>query len=268
MSLPLPEALILGLVHGVTEFLPISSEGHLALLQMLWGNEADPATSVFLHLGTLAAAVVVLRKRVSSALVEGLRGMVRPSLLKDTLGGRDAVAVGLATLPTAVVALGLRGSAEAWSSSPTLVGICFLISALAIGSTYWAPKGEEDTPTHWGAVLVGVAQGAAVLPGLSRTAVTLATLLWLGMRAERAFELSFLMLIPAILGALLLEAAHASPAGESALALVLGASVAFVVGLGALAMMRGAVTRRVVSGFAIYLVPLGLATLAWGYARP
>jgi undecaprenyl-diphosphatase len=268
MAIPLTEALVLGIVQGVTEFLPISSDGHLALAQMLFGGQADLATTVFLHLGTLGATLLVLRKRAVAALTEGLRGVFRPSLLKDTQGGRDAVVVAIATLPTGVVGLALKEPSEAWSSSPMIVGLCFLGSAIAIGSTYWAPKGEKDTPPHWGAVLVGIAQGTAVLPGLSRSAMTLAALLWLGVRGERAFELSFLMSIPAIAGAEILEARHAFHCDDSGLALILGTAVAFVVGLGALQVLRGVLIRRVVSLFAIYLVPLSIATLAWGYARP
>jgi len=268
MSIPLPEALILGLVQGVSEFLPISSGGHLALARMLFGDEADRATSVCLLLGTLLATGLVLRKRAWSAAKEGLRGVVRPSLLKDTQGGRDAVAVLLATIPAGLVALALTGPAEAWSGSPTAVGIGLLASALAIGSTYWAPKGESDGPTYAGAVLVGVAQGAAIMPGLSRSAVTLATLLWLGTRGERAFELSCLMALPAMAGALVFEAGHASRGSDAGAALLLAAVTAFVVGLGALFVLRGVLARRAVSAFAIYLVPLSVATLAWGYARP
>jgi undecaprenyl-diphosphatase len=268
MAIPLTEAAVLGFVQGVTEFLPISSDGHLALVQMLLGGQADLATTVFLQLGTLGATLLVLRKRAAAALTEGLRGVFRPSLLKDTQGGRDAVVVAIATLPTGIVGLALREPSEAWSSSATIVGLCFLVSALAIGSTHWAPKGEKDAPPHWGAVLVGVAQGAAVLPGLSRTATTLAVLLWLGVRGERAFELSFLMSIPAIAGAEILEARHVLHGDDGGVTLIVGTAVAFVVGLGALRVLRGVVVRRAVSVFAIYLVPLSLATLAWGYARP
>jgi undecaprenyl-diphosphatase len=268
MAIPLPEVLLLGVVQGVASVFPISSDGHLALLQMLLGSEADAATSVFLYLGTLAAIVLVLRKRVTSALVEGTRGVLHPSLLKDTQGGRDAVTVVLATIPTAVLSLSLKGLAELWSSSPTMVGACCLASALALGSTYWAPRGEKDTPSPLGAVLMGVAQGCAVLPGFSRTAATLAVLLWVGVRGERALELSFLAAIPAICGAALLEARHGLLGDDSDLVLCAGTAVTLVFGLLAFRILRSLVARRVVSVFALYLVPLGVATVAWGYARP
>jgi undecaprenyl-diphosphatase len=268
MAIPLPEATLLGIVQGITEFLPISSDGHLALAQLLFGGQVDPAATVLLHLGTLSATLVVLRKRARSALVEGVRGIVRPSLLKETPGGRDAVVVAIATLPTAVVGLSLKNLSFGDSRSPTLVGFCLLASAVAIGSTYWAPRGERETPEPAGALLVGLAQGLAVLPGLSRSGLTLATLLWLGVGGERAFELSFLIALPAIAGAEMLEARSAFHGDLSVPMLVYSTLIAFVVGMGALEVLGGVLARRVVTVFAIYLFPLGLATLAWGYVRP
>src|ERR1700722_129759 len=192
MAIPVPEALLLGLIEGIAGVFPISSGGHFILAQMLFGGEAGPAARAVLHLGTLGATLLVLRKRGARAWVEGTRGVFRPSLLKDTQGGRDAMAVALATVTTGIVGLRLMGSSETWATSPSVVGLCLLASAFAIGSTYLTPEGEKDGPTHWGALLVGVAQGVAVLPGVSRSATTLAVLLWLGVRGERAFELSFL----------------------------------------------------------------------------
>jgi undecaprenyl-diphosphatase len=265
MAIPMPEATLLGVVQGITEFLPISSDGHLALAELLFGGQVDPAANVLLHIGTLSASLLVLRKSVRSAFAEGLRGLVRPSLLRETPGGRDAVVIAIATIPTAIIALSLKNLSLGESGAPTLVGLCFLVSAVAIGSTYWAPRGERSTPPHAGALLLGLAQGVAVLPGISRSGVTIAILLWLGVSAERAFELSFLIALPAVLGAELLEARHSGLAGLSVLYATL---IAFMVGVGTLLVLRGVLVRRVVYVFAIYLVPLGLATLAWGYARP
>jgi undecaprenyl-diphosphatase len=268
MTIPLLEAIALDFVQGATAFLPVSSSGHLSLARMLFGGEPDLASAAFVDLGTLSATVLVLRKRLTRAAVEGLRGVVRPSLLKDTQGGRDALVVLLATIPTAVVGLALKGASEVCSNSPTLVGAGFLGSALAIGSAHWAPRGEKDTPSHWGSLLVGALQGTSVLPGMSRVGLTLAALLWFGLREERAFELSLLVSLPAIAGALVLGAPVALHGNDGVVALVLGAFVAFAAGLVAVRVLRAALLRRAVAVFALYLVPLGIATLAWGYARP
>ena len=268
MTIALPEALLLGLVQGITDFLPISNEGHLALAQMLFGDGISLAMAVFLQAGTLSATLLGVRKRATGAITEALRGVVRPSLLKDTQGGRDAVVVLLATIPTGIVGILLRGPSELCARSPTLLGACFLGSALAIGSTYWAPPGKKDSPCHWGSILVGVLQGAAVLPGLSRSAVTIAALLWLGLPGARAFELSLLVSLPMLAGAKFLGARHDFHGTDSVAALLLGSCAAFVTGLAALHLLRVAVVRRLVPVFAVYLLPLGVATLAWGYARP
>jgi undecaprenyl-diphosphatase len=268
MGIPLSEGIALGAVQGVTEFLPISSDGHLALIQLLYGGQTDLAITVLLHVGTLAATVLVLHKRVLAALSEGLRGLARPSLWRETQGGRDAVVVVLATIPTGIVGLALKHSVEEWSSSLPIIGVCLLGSAAAVLSTRWAPKGQRTEPSFWGALLVGLAQGSAVLPGLSRSAMTLATLLWLGVDGERAFELSFLMSLPAITGAVLLEARHAFQGGGDPGVLIIGTTVSFVVGLGALAVLRRVLIKRALPVFALYLVPLAVAVFAWAYARP
>ena len=167
----------------------------------------------------------------------------------------------LASIPMACLSLLLRGSAEVCATSATFVGTAFLCSALVVGSSYWAPKGEKDTPSSWGSLLVGIGQGVAVLPGLSRMAMAISALLWLGIRAERTFVLSLLVSLPAI-------ACAASRGAPKAAPLVLGMGVTFVASLAALQLLRGVLLRRAAGIFAVYLVPLGIATLAWGYARP
>ena len=268
MTIPFGEAAILGVIQGLTEFLPVSSDGHLALAQMLFGSEADLATTVVLHGGTLAATFLVLRQRVREALVEGLRALTKPATALETTGGRDALAIIAATIPTGVVGLLLKEPAEKWSSSPTIVGLCLLGSAIAVGSTRWAPRGERDVPTLIGAILVGLAQGTAVLPGLSRSAMTIASLLWLNVRPSRAFELSFLMSLPAVMGALILEGRHGFEGATSPVVLLAGTFIAFVVGIGALLLLRRVLVGGKLALFAVYLVPLALATLAWGWSRP
>jgi undecaprenyl-diphosphatase len=161
-------------------------------------------------------------------------------------------------------ALGADGA----PGSLTLIGVCFLVSALVVAATKLAPVGTKTTPSWTGAVLVGAAQGCAVLPGLSRPAVTIASLLWLGVGRERAFELSFLVSLPAIAGAIALESHHALRGDEAPGALALAAVLSFVVGLGGLSVMRRVVLGGKLHWFAFYLVPVAVATLAWGYARP
>ena len=144
MAIPLGEGAVLGLVQGITEFLPVSSDGHLALAQLLYGGDAELAQTVLLHVGTLVATLVVLRKRVWNAIEEGLRGLGRPALLKETPGGRDASFVALATVPTVLVGLALERQVGESFGSLTLFGACFLVSAVVVGRDEARAAGGED----------------------------------------------------------------------------------------------------------------------------
>jgi undecaprenyl-diphosphatase len=159
----------------------------------------------------------------------------------------------------------LAGSA--YSGSPYVVGACLAVSALAVASTRFAPS-QDASPGWAAAVVMGVAQGSAVVPGLSRTGLTIASLVWMGVGEARAFELSFLAAIPALAGAALVAGVQARFVGESALVLGAAAVIAFAFASLALRLLRTVATVAKVHWFAVYLAPLALATLAWEYARP
>ena len=262
------ETVVLGIIQGITEFLPISSDGHLALAQRFFGHEPSLALTVLLHAGTLAATIVVLRERVMAGLREAFAALSAPSTLQASQGGRDAVAIIVATIPTGIVGLSLKHSVEAWSDSPTIIGVCLLGTAAAVIIGSRAPVGKRTEPTLSAAALVGVAQGLAALPGLSRSACTIAALLWAGVGRQRAFELSFLLSLPAVAGALLLEGRKAFSEGTDPLALVAGTLVSFAFGVVALLALKRILASGRLAVFAVYLVPLALACLAWGHAAP
>jgi undecaprenyl-diphosphatase len=268
MSTPLGEAAVLGAARGITAFFPVSADGHVLLGQLLLGSGADPALGVFLRVGTLAATLLVLRRRVWVALEEGVRGLWRPALLTETPGGRDATAIALATATTVLVAGALRWWNEVPTGSLFVVGVCFLASAAVLTAAALAPRGTKSAPGWAGALLVGVAQGAAVLPGISSSAMTLTSLLWLGVAAERAFELAFLVSIPSAALAIVVDARHAFHGDEGPGALASGMVISFVFGVAALELTRRIVLSHKLGWFAFYLVPVAFATLAWGYARP
>ncbi len=262
------EAIWLGIVQGLTEFLPVSSSGHLALFQ-LWFGTAEPslALSVLVHFGTLLATVVFFRKAVVNILLEAWRGMQEPSRFRTTRGGRDTVFVVVASVPTAMIGFFLRDWVEGLMASPVALGVCFLVTGALLISTRWARDRGKDAPSWPGALFVGFVQGAAVLPGISRSGSTITGALWLGVKRERAFELSMLMSIPAVLGALILELEHLAETGVADGLLFVGllsAAVSFVVGLGALLVLRTFVTRGYLAAFAFWVVPLGIAVLVWG----
>jgi undecaprenyl-diphosphatase len=135
-------------------------------------------------------------------------------------------------------------------------------------STLWVRPGSREVPSYGGALLVGIAQGLAVLPGLSRSGMTITSALWLGVRPERAFELSFLMSLPAVFGAIVLESRHAMGETFPVTPALVGASVAFASGVLALLLLRRIVRNGRFALFALWTVPLALATLAMAAVWP
>jgi undecaprenyl-diphosphatase len=269
MQAPVWESVVLGAIQGLTEFLPISSDGHLALTEMLFRFSARGLTlNVMLHVGTLLATFVMLWQRVRPALLDGVAALAKPSLFVTAPGARDALVVLLASIPTALLGLGLRQGVERWTESPLAVGLGFLATSAVLIASRFVKHGAEEQPGVLGALLIGVAQGLAVLPGLSRSASTITVALFLGVKRERAFELSMLMSLPAVLGATLLEAPRAFADRSLIMPAVLGALVAFLVGLAALGLLRRIVVAGRFSWFAAWVVPVALATLALSSAWP
>ncbi len=269
MHSPMLESAVLGAIQGVTEFLPISSDGHLALTEMLFDFDSRGlALNVMLHVGTLAATLLMLWRSIRPALTDGLRACLSPSRFRATPGARDALVVILASVPTAVIGLTLRHSVERWTESPLAVGIGFLVTSCVLVASRFAREGAAEQPSVLGALLIGLAQGIAVLPGVSRSASTITLALFLGVRRERAFELSMLMSLPAVLGATILEAPKALAEPALVPPAAVGAFVAFLVGLLALGLLRRVVMSGKFSWFAAWVVPVGLATLALASAWP
>jgi undecaprenyl-diphosphatase len=269
MSHPFRDAALLGLIQGITEFLPISSDGHLALAELLFKiDEGGLTFNVMLHAGTLVATALMMREKLGRLIADGVRAVPQPKRLTTTAGGRDALVVLLASLPTAVIGLLLRDAVERWTESPWVVGLGFAATSLCIVSTTWVKPGTNDVPSALGSVLIGIAQGLAVLPGFSRSGATITSALWLGVRPERAFELSFLMSLPAVLGAILLEGRHVIGQPFPVVPAAIGASIAFVTGVVALMFLRRVVIRGRFALFALWTVPLSLATLAMAAVWP
>jgi undecaprenyl-diphosphatase len=269
MDRPILEIGVLGVLQGLTEFLPVSSSGHLALGQLLFGlEEGGLALNVLLHAGTLVATALVLRAPLWKAVTAGGKALLRPSELTSTSGGRDALLVVLAMLPTAILGVLLRDTVDRWTSSPLAVGIGFLVTTLLLASSRWAPDGDDASPAWWVALLIGLAQGLAVFPGISRSGATICVALWLGVKRDRAFELSMLVSLPAVLGAVVLELPELSIQALGLDVALIGATVAFGVGIAALNLLRGAVVRGYFPVFAAWTFPLAIATLAMAHAWP
>ncbi len=269
MGSELGHAALLGFLQGLTEFLPVSSSGHLAVAGMVFDvKEGGLTLSVMLHAGTLLATLVVLWRRIAPAMVDGVRALPRPSRFKETEGGRDALVVIVASLPTAVIGLLARDAVERYTGSPFVVGLGFLMTTAVLLSTRWVKPGKRETPNIGAAFLLGLVQGIAVLPGVSRSGSTIAFALWLKVRPDRAFDLSMLMSLPVVFGAVLLEARHLSAASGGLAVAATGAAVAFGVGVVAILLLRRVVVRGHFSLFALWVFPLALATLAMSKSWP
>lgn len=254
----LVRAVVLGIVQGITEFLPVSSDGHLTLFQAGWGmGDATLAMDVVLHVGTLGAMVWYFRW--------DLWRLGRGVLDKTDAGAahrRFLLMIGAATVVTGAIGLGLKDTIESLSTSYRAAGVGFLLTS---GVLLWGERRSRQqgggacgaaTAPIWHALMIGAAQGAAVWPGLSRSASTISLAVALGWAWTEAGRFSFLAAMPAIAGATLLTARdiHALPLLPS----VVGAVVSFLVGWMALGLLMRFLRARRLWPFALYTFGLAL----------
>jgi len=252
------ETLILAIFQGLTEFLPVSSSGHLVLLQYLFGHaEGDLFLDVVLHGGTLGSVVVVYRREIFRLL-----RFDRPALMY-------LLALFVGTLPAVVVGLLFKDQVEEAFAAPLVAAVGFFLTGLLLLSTRKVSS-TDDLPEPWEprpialkrAILVGCAQAMAICPGISRSGSTIAASLWLGLPRAEAARFSFLLSVPAIGGALVLMLLDGDiPTRVSSLGLALSALAAFAVGLVAIKLTALAVVRSHFWKFAFYVLPLSAVTL-------
>jgi undecaprenyl-diphosphatase len=251
-------AAVLGALQGLTEFLPVSSSGHVAIgAQFFDIRESSLPLVILLHLGTLLATVILLRRDIAALAIEGITALRDPSRFRTTPEGRALVGIAIVSLITAVVGLLLRNSAEAFAGDLRLVGYGFLVSAAFLTASGVA-RGTNGEVSWWQAAGIGLAQGVAVLPGISRSGVTIAVAMLLGVQGNAAFRFSFLVSIPAIAGAAVYEASSAEGLGSLGSGAWVGGLTALVTGYVALVILRQIILVGRMWTFAIYLLPLGL----------
>jgi undecaprenyl-diphosphatase len=265
----------LGLLQGLTEFLPVSSSGHVIVGGWVFGRDGEDSVPlsfvILVHAATLLATCVVLGPDLWRLARETIQGLRRPTAYLRTDAGRTMLGVVVATVPTGVVGLLLAPRLGAWSEHPALVGASFLVTAASLMATRAvATDATRSVPRlSLGAfLLIGLAQGLAVMPGVSRSGATIVVGMAVGLSAVEAFRFSFLLSIPAIVGATVLELRDLDELGALGTGATVGAGVAFASGLLALLVLR----RLVVAGrlwiFAVYLIPLGLGLIAWEALGP
>jgi undecaprenyl-diphosphatase len=259
-------AAVLGAVQGATEFLPVSSDGHLAITAMLLGvdDEMPLAMVVLLHAGTLIATAAIFGKDLVALTRSTAKGVRAPRAWYDSDDGKLVLGVIVASIPTAVIGLLLEPHVEAFSRVKWIVGAGLLGSALAVLATRKGGGTRDVLPLHY-VLIVGVAQGCAVMPGLTRSGMTIAVGMLLGLSGPAAFRFSFLLSLPAVFGAIVLELRHTEALAQVGVPTLCGAIVALIVGYLALRTLRTLVDRGRFWIFALYLVPLGLALIVWDF---
>jgi undecaprenyl-diphosphatase len=253
------EALVLGVVQGATEFLPVSSSGHLVIFQQVLGIHIGGVLfEVVVHVATLVSILLVYRSRVGGLLT----GMVA----REASAWQYVGLLAVATLPAVVAGLFLRESIEALFESPVAPGLALLVTGAILWPTRKAlARAAAQRPGLWAALLIGVAQAAALIPGISRSGSTVVVALWLGVASSEAAAFSFLMAVPAIAGAAVLQIADldSGAAGPGALALMVGGLAAAVTGVLAIRTFVRMLDRRSFHLFAPYCWAVASAYLVY-----
>lgn len=246
------DAILWGLIQGLTEFLPISSSGHLVLVPAVLGRSGpDLATSAVLHLGTLVAVLLYFRVEVGE-------------VVRLTPGGRRLLLLlAIGTIPAATIGFVFRDGFEALNDNPTGVAVALILTGIVLYATRWIPRGERTVAdsTRVDAVALGFGQALALIPGVSRSGATIAAGLAKGFERAEAARYSFLLGIPAIAGAGLLEFVDLASNGAGITAATwVGMGVAAISGYAAIALLLRLIGRVGLMPFGIYCV--GFGTLA------
>jgi len=257
------EALILGMIQGLTEYLPVSSSGHLAIGSALFGiqGEDNLTFSIVVHVATVLSTLVILWKEVDWIF----RGLFKFQMNDET---KYVFNILISMIPIGIVGLFFKDKVEEiFGSGLFIVGLMLLVTATLLAFSYYAKPRTKEHISMKDAFIIGLAQACAVLPGLSRSGSTIATGLLLGDKKEKLAQFSFLMVIPPILGEALLDglkivkgAAEAN-ADVSLVALIVGFLSAFVFGCIACKWMIDIVKKGKLIYFAVYCAFVGIATL-------
>lgn len=256
------QGIVLGIVQGLTEFLPISSSGHLVVAEQAFGLQTPGVSvEVVLHVGTLLAVLLVYASVLRRIAVGALR--------REYEAWRYIVLLVVATIPAGLAGVFLEDWFERAFDSLTLVGLNFLITGVILWSTRRPPAGSDGNPSVGGAFGIGVAQALAILPGISRSGTTVSAAIWLGIDPVRAAEFSFLMAIPTIAGAAVLQLRDLSAdmAGISPVSMGLGFVASLLSGIVAIRFLIVLLRRRAFHRFAPYCWAIGVVTITWSLLR-
>jgi undecaprenyl-diphosphatase len=256
------EAIILGIIQGLTEFLPVSSSGHLELGKAILGDNSLPEESllftVVLHFATALSTVVIFRKEI----LEIIKGLFQFQWNEEA---QFSVKIIISMMPAAIVGVLFNDQIEAlFSKQILLVGAMLLITGVLL---FFADKAKRtDKPVSFSnALLIGIAQAIAILPGISRSGATISTSVLLGVDREKAARFSFLMVVPLIFGKIakdLLDGGMSSSSSDI-MPLIVGAIAAFTAGLVACKWMIALVKKSQLKYFSYYCFAAGIAAVGY-----
>ena len=254
------KAALLGALQGLTEFLPVSSSGHLVLFHHMLGfSQANIFFDIMLHVGTLGAILAVYRKSIFHLVKEFISGTLKYFVTRQVSSAQRMVGLlFIATIPTGIIGLLLNDQINYFFSQPKSVSLMLLVTA----SLLQLPRLRSRKPNQskfqsepelkvWHAFLIGMVQGLAVVPGISRSGATISTALLLGVRPVMAAEFSFLLSIPAILGAVVLKIGDISTVSSLA-AVSVGIGTSFLIGLIALRLLLTLIAKAKFFVFSYY----------------
>lgn len=268
------QALLMGLLQGLTEYLPVSSSGHLTIASTLFGidGEENMLFTIMVHVATVLSTIVILGGEIWN-IIKGMFGPLNngaQGLNRLNPDQRYVFNILVSMIPIGIVGVFFKEQVEAiFGSGMTIVGICLLVTALLLTFSYYARPRERENISLGHAFIIGLAQAIAVLPGLSRSGSTIATGLMLGEKKSNMAQFSFLMVIPPILGEALLDVLKMVK-GESLgaeigwLPLTVGFLAAFISGCVACKWMIGIVKKGKLIYFAYYCAIAGVISLIYG----
>ena len=263
------QALILGLVQGLTEYLPVSSSGHLTILSNFFGIDgADNLQfTVAVHVATVLSTLVVLWKEIDWILM----GLFKFKMNDET---KYALNILVSMIPVGIVGVFFKDKVEeAFGAGLLIVGVMLIVTSILLIFSYYAKPRVKEHISLWDAFVIGVAQACAVLPGLSRSGSTIATGLMLGDKKEKLAQFSFLMVIPPILGEALLDVLKAMKGDEvvnesiGLFPMIIGFVAAFLSGCFACKLMINLVKKGKLVYCGIYCAIIGVTVLTYQLTR-
>lgn len=276
------QALVMGLLQGLTEYLPVSSSGHLTIASELFDidGESNMTFTIAVHVATVLSTLVILGSEIGKIL----KGMCNPLSPRSLKGNgtflnrlnpdqRYVLNILVSMIPIGIVGVFFKDQVEdIFGSGLLVVGICLLLTAALLTFSYLARPRQRENISLSHAFIIGLAQAVAVLPGLSRSGSTIATGLLLGNKKEKLAQFSFLMVIPPILGEALLDVlkmvkGEEAIGGIDTLPLIVGFVAAFISGCAACKWMIGIVKKGKLIYFAYYCAIVGVASIVYSLLK-